>query len=780
MKRSSNHRIDPRNRPLRAGWLVVVFLVFVPIAVMALSGLGAEDDAPWSAAVAAAGEREATAAHAVGSAPLASRELDARIAAAAAAATAATDTDCVRGRVVDLDGNGVVGVVVGPATEAAAATATSGADGAFTMRLVPAMPNLVAIDARWETVQAARPAANGTATIVVAERLALHGSVVDAAGAPVADAMVVVVPPPSTAGDGVARQWLTFSAADGTFAFATVPALQGARLLTQRPGLLADDRELPLRAGNGILVQLHAEPACQPVLGTVFGLDGSPLGGATARFGEAVANTDGEGAFRLVPARTNAPGTPLFVYAVGCTPVLLPDPRPAHGRAPAPQAVLLRPAVAIRGRIVDAAGAPLPDWSVTLADPTRLGAGSGEASIEAHLGGVRVVTGADGGFEFTNVFDRGYTIEAWAFQGGGMLRAAVAPASGVVTLAAASKPAGARHGIVVDERGRPVRGVVVGEARPGNGQVNQNAMRFDDRATTDAAGRFQLARAGAALHLIVDGAAIVPTRFALAADAAADEPLMLPVPDSAAGVSALFISKITGDINVPGGKLSVGSPPSQVHRMHIYGTGSSTNNQPHYVAETDGGTFGPQLRLKHGGASGQEWVLVSGGSANGGVGAGSFGLIRVGAAQPAIVVNADGTCRNATGSWTTLSDERLKEHVQPIDSTQALHSLLALRGVTFEYTADAIASHGAPQGQRTGFLAQEVEKVLPQWVSADADGIRKITEHGTTALVVEALRELDSKNQALQGENAALRAQVEALAADMAALKAALQPLLAK
>jgi hypothetical protein len=250
--------------------------------------------------------------------------------------------------------------------------------------------------------------------------------------------------------------------------------------------------------------------------------------------------------------------------------------------------------------------------------------------------------------------------------------------------------------------------------------------------------------------------------------------------NSEAGVSALFIAKDTGNINVPGGNLSVGSPPSQVHRMHIYGTGSSTNNQPHYVAETDGGTFGPQLRLKHGGASGQEWVLLSGGSGNGGVGAGSFGLIRVNAAQPAIVVNADGTCRNAAGSWTTLSDARLKEHVQPIDSTKALQSLLALRGVTFEYTDAAIASHGAPDGQRTGFIAQEVEKVLPQWVSADADGIRKITEHGTTALVVEALRELDTKNQALQGENAALRAQVESLAADMVALKAALQPLLAK
>lgn len=518
---------------------MVVCLVFVPVVVLAVCGFGGGEDLamPWlPTASAAAANGEAPMAIAVVGPPPAQRELSAATTDAAPFAAAAHGL--VRGRVVDLEGNGVVGVVVGPATDATAttaeATATSGADGAFTLRLVPAMPNLVAVDPRWETVQAALPAANGTATIVVAERLALHGSVIDAAGAPIADAMVAVVPLPSTAGDGVARQWLTFSAADGTFSFAAVPALQGARLLTQRPGLLADDRDLPVRAGNGIVVQLHAEPACQPVLGTVFGPDGSPLGGATARLGEAIAHTDGEGAFRLVPVRTNAPGTPLFVYAVGCTPALLPDPRPAHDRAPAPQTVLLRPAVAIRGRIVDAAGVPLADWTVALADPTRLGVDASDAAVEGHLGGVRAVTDADGAFCFASVFDRAYTLEAWAFQGGGVLRAIASPATGVVTLTAAQKPDGARRGVVLDEDGRPVAGVVVGEGRPGCGQVHQNGMRFDERATTDGAGRFTLARAGAALHLLVDGEAIVPVRIAIAANAAPEELLTVRVRRSCA------------------------------------------------------------------------------------------------------------------------------------------------------------------------------------------------------------------------------------------------------
>ena len=52
-----------------------------------------------------------------------------------------------------------------------------------------------------------------------------------------------------------------------------------------------------------------------------------------------------------------------------------------------------------------------------------------------------------------------------------------------------------------------------------------------------------------------------------------------------------------------------------------------------------------------------------------------------------------------------------------------------------------------------------------------------------SARTVEALREIDTKNQALAAENEALRArvaQLEAMAADVAQMKTAMQALLAK
>lgn len=77
------------------------------------------------------------------------------------------------------------------------------------------------------------------------------------------------------------------------------------------------------------------------------------------------------------------------------------------------------------------------------------------------------------------------------------------------------------------------------------------------------------------------------------------------------------------------------------HMVHVYGTGFTTLNQPIFKAETDGGQFGPQLRLKHNGPAGQEWLLVSGGSGNAAVQAGNLGFVQEGIG-PRMLINSNG------------------------------------------------------------------------------------------------------------------------------------------
>jgi hypothetical protein len=55
-----------------------------------------------------------------------------------------------------------------------------------------------------------------------------------------------------------------------------------------------------------------------------------------------------------------------------------------------------------------------------------------------------------------------------------------------------------------------------------------------------------------------------------------------------------------------------------------------------------------------------------------------------------------------------------------------------------------------------GFIAQEVEKVLPEWVGVDKAGFKTINMTGIEPMLVESIRELKT-------ENDALKARIEAL-----------------
>jgi hypothetical protein len=92
---------------------------------------------------------------------------------------------------------------------------------------------------------------------------------------------------------------------------------------------------------------------------------------------------------------------------------------------------------------------------------------------------------------------------------------------------------------------------------------------------------------------------------------------------------------------------------------------------------------------------------------------------------------------------TTVSDERLKENIQPIED--ALSKVSQLNGCTFTYTADGKES--------AGLIAQDVEKVLPSAVSEkelplkkdDGEKYKVLQYDQTIGLLVEAIKELSAK-----------------------------------
>jgi hypothetical protein len=94
---------------------------------------------------------------------------------------------------------------------------------------------------------------------------------------------------------------------------------------------------------------------------------------------------------------------------------------------------------------------------------------------------------------------------------------------------------------------------------------------------------------------------------------------------------------------------------------------------------------------------------------------------------------SNGTCEFNT------SDRRLKQNIEPLKG--ARDRLLQLKGVTYQWRDPA--AQGNQRGSQIGFIAQDVEKVVPGWVGENANGFKTLTISPTqlAAMQVEALRE---------------------------------------
>jgi hypothetical protein len=92
------------------------------------------------------------------------------------------------------------------------------------------------------------------------------------------------------------------------------------------------------------------------------------------------------------------------------------------------------------------------------------------------------------------------------------------------------------------------------------------------------------------------------------------------------------------------------------------------------------------------------------------------------------------------------SDIRFKKNVKPVEG--AIDQLLKLRGVTFEWKEPK--NHDNMKGIQIGFIAQEVEKIFPEWVRTDKDGFKGLTVAQIEGLEVESIRTLKAENDDLR------------------------------
>lgn len=151
------------------------------------------------------------------------------------------------------------------------------------------------------------------------------------------------------------------------------------------------------------------------------------------------------------------------------------------------------------------------------------------------------------------------------------------------------------------------------------------------------------------------------------------------------------------------------------------------------------------------------------------------GNVGIGTSAPSEKLHVNGKVLAVSYEYT--SDERLKKNIATIP--YALDKVSQLNGVTFDWRVDEYPERSMPKERTYGFIAQEVEKHVPELVSTGKDGFKSVQYGNITALLVEAVKELFTgakeveKNQKeLQRKVASLEAQNQKLQAEMNAIKA--------
>ena len=91
----------------------------------------------------------------------------------------------------------------------------------------------------------------------------------------------------------------------------------------------------------------------------------------------------------------------------------------------------------------------------------------------------------------------------------------------------------------------------------------------------------------------------------------------------------------------------------------------------------------------------------------------------------------------ANGSIVHSSDRRLKKDIVPLNGS--LNSVLKLRGVNFTWRQDVQGKK--PTDRQVGFIAQEVESVIPELVKMNDEGFKAVSYANLTAHLVEAIKE---------------------------------------
>lgn len=119
---------------------------------------------------------------------------------------------------------------------------------------------------------------------------------------------------------------------------------------------------------------------------------------------------------------------------------------------------------------------------------------------------------------------------------------------------------------------------------------------------------------------------------------------------------------------------------------------------------------------------------------------GDAGNVGIGTTSPSYKLDVDGTVR--AREFIYRSDESFKTNIQPLENS--LKKVSQLQGVSFDWKST--------NKRDIGFIAQDLEKVYPEFVYIDEDGTKSVDYGKIVAILVESIKEQQSQIESLQKE----------------------------
>jgi len=128
----------------------------------------------------------------------------------------------------------------------------------------------------------------------------------------------------------------------------------------------------------------------------------------------------------------------------------------------------------------------------------------------------------------------------------------------------------------------------------------------------------------------------------------------------------------------------------------------------------------------------------------------SSGFVGIGTSNPTVRLQVAGDI--IANSIAGSSDLRFKTNIRPV--TNALDKIKALSGVYFNWNQNDYPDRQFDSNVELGFIAQEVEKIIPEVVTKDKtkEEYRSVKYDKLVALLVEAIKEQQKQIDSLKFE----------------------------